>query len=85
MLTYAPGSDLDEVALCERFTLSRTPLRQVFHDLASAVRCDRLADVVDGLVSRGVHGLITEGSTGENYVQAVVKHIETARFTSGRL
>ena len=29
-----PGDDLDEVALCEKFGLSRTPLREVFRALA---------------------------------------------------
>ena len=29
----APGSDLDEVALCAAFGLSRTPVREVFRDL----------------------------------------------------
>lgn len=32
-LEYHPGSDLDEVALCDRFGLSRTPVREVFRDL----------------------------------------------------
>ncbi|MBF9027949.1 FCD domain-containing protein [Rhodobacterales bacterium FZCC0188] len=30
---YAPGADLDEVALCEEFSLSRTPVREVFREL----------------------------------------------------
>lgn len=33
-LELMPGSDLDEVRLSERFELSRTPLREVFRDLA---------------------------------------------------
>lgn len=33
-LDLMPGSDLDEVRLSERFELSRTPLREVFRDLA---------------------------------------------------
>lgn len=32
-LQMAPGSDVDEAALCERFELSRTPVREVFRDL----------------------------------------------------
>lgn len=32
-LELAPGSDLDETELCERFALSRTPVREVFRDL----------------------------------------------------
>lgn len=35
-LVYLPGSDLDEVALCARFNLSRTPVREVFRDLDGA-------------------------------------------------
>lgn len=32
-LELAPGSDLDEVALCDAFNLSRTPVREVFREL----------------------------------------------------
>lgn len=35
-LVYQPGVDLDEVALCDRFGLSRTPVREVFRDLDGA-------------------------------------------------
>lgn len=35
-LEFHPGSDLDEVALCDRFGLSRTPVREVFRDLDGA-------------------------------------------------
>ncbi len=30
----APGSDLDEAALCEAYSLSRTPMREIFQRLA---------------------------------------------------
>lgn len=30
----APGSDLDEAALCDRYALSRTPMREIFQRLA---------------------------------------------------
>lgn len=33
-LALRPGADLDEAALCEDFSLSRTPLREVFRHLA---------------------------------------------------
>jgi len=46
------------------------------------VRWDALADVIDWLISQGVHGLITGGSTGENYAQTVAERIEIARFTA---
>ncbi len=51
----------------------------------STVHWDRLADVVEWLVSNGVNGLITGGSTGENYAQTVAERIEIARFTHERL
>jgi dihydrodipicolinate synthase (EC 4.2.1.52) len=49
----------------------------------------RLAEVIDFVIAQGVHGLITGGSTGENYAQTVAERIEIARFThahvAGRL
>ncbi|MBY6158126.1 dihydrodipicolinate synthase family protein [Pseudooceanicola nitratireducens] len=45
------------------------------------VRWDGLADVIEHLIDKGVHGLITGGSTGENYAQTVQERIEIARFT----
>ncbi|WP_276719253.1 dihydrodipicolinate synthase family protein [Pseudooceanicola nitratireducens] len=45
------------------------------------VRWDGLADVIEHLIDKGVHGLITGGSTGENYAQTVEERIEIARFT----
>ncbi|MEM6887198.1 MAG: dihydrodipicolinate synthase family protein [Pseudomonadota bacterium] len=50
-----------------------------------SVRWDGLGDVVDNLVDAGVHGLISGGSTGENYAQTVEERIEIARFTHDRL
>lgn len=32
-LELSPGADIDETVLCERFELSRTPVREVFRDL----------------------------------------------------
>lgn len=32
-LEIAPGSDLDEVSLCERYGMSRTPMREIFQRL----------------------------------------------------
>ena len=46
---------------------------------------DALAAVVDHLVDNGVHGLISGGSTGENYAQTVEERLELARFTAQRL
>lgn len=54
-----------------------------------SVAWDRLAEVIDFVIAQGVHGLITGGSTGENYAQTVAERIEIARFThahvAGRL
>jgi len=54
-----------------------------------SMRWDGLADVIERLVAAGVHGVISGGSTGENYAQTVAERIEIARFThqqlSGRL
>ncbi|SIS90113.1 dihydrodipicolinate synthase family protein [Paracoccus saliphilus] len=41
---------------------------------------DALADVVDHLVEGGVHGIISGGSTGENYAETVEERLELARF-----
>ncbi len=46
---------------------------------------DALAAVVDHLVDSGVHGLISGGSTGENYAQTVEERLELARFTAQKL
>lgn len=46
---------------------------------------DALAEVIEFLVAAGVHGLISGGSTGENYAQTVDERIEIARFTHERL
>lgn len=42
---------------------------------------DALADVIEHLIDKGVHGIITGGSTGENYAQTVDERIELAKFT----
>ncbi len=50
-----------------------------------SVNWDALADIVDFLIGRGVHGLISGGSTGENYAQTVDERLQIARFTKDRL
>jgi len=45
------------------------------------VNRDALSDVIEHLISAGVHGLISGGSTGENYAQTVAERIEITRFT----
>ncbi|WP_281967477.1 dihydrodipicolinate synthase family protein [Roseovarius nanhaiticus] len=63
-----------------RFDGIYTPVVTPFADDHS-VRWDALADIIDRLIEQGVHGLITGGSTGENYAQTVAERIEVARFT----
>jgi 4-hydroxy-tetrahydrodipicolinate synthase len=46
---------------------------------------DALADVIDHLVDKGVHGLISGGSTGENYAQTVEERLQLARFSKQRI
>jgi len=72
--------------MAPRFTLEGiytpvvTPLNDDF-----TVNHGALGDVVDHLVNAGVHGLITGGSTGENYTQTVEERLEIARATRDRL
>ncbi len=46
---------------------------------------DALADQIEHLIEAGVHGVISGGSTGENYAQSVPERLELARFTKERL
>ena len=50
---------------------------------------DGLTAVIEHLVASGVHGVISGGSTGENYAQSVEERLDLARFThkalNGRL
>jgi 4-hydroxy-tetrahydrodipicolinate synthase len=46
---------------------------------------DALAEVIEFLIAAGVHGIITGGSTGENYAQTVAERIELARFTHAQI
>ncbi|MEL7098888.1 MAG: dihydrodipicolinate synthase family protein [Pseudomonadota bacterium] len=43
---------------------------------------EALSAVIERLISAGVHGLISGGSTGENYAQTVEERIEIARFVT---
>lgn len=55
------------------------------HHADGRVNFDTLANVVEHLIDRGVHGLITGGSTGENYAQTVAERVEIARFTKEQI
>lgn len=50
-----------------------------------SVDFDAMADVIEHLVENGVHGIISGGSTGENYTQTVEERLEIARFTKQQL
>jgi 4-hydroxy-tetrahydrodipicolinate synthase len=67
-----------------RFEGIYTPVVTPFHDDYS-VNWDALADVIDSLIEAGVHGLISGGSTGENYAQTVEERLEIANFTKDRI
>ena len=61
-----------------------TPVVTPYHEDGS-VNWDALSDVIEYLIASGVHGLISGGSTGENYAQTVPERIELARFTKDQL
>jgi len=67
-----------------RFEGIYTPVVTPFNDDFS-VNWDALANVIDSLIEAGVHGLISGGSTGENYAQTVEERLEIARFTKDRI
>lgn len=60
-----------------------TPLITPFHADGS-FDLDALAELVERLVAAGVHGLISGGSTGENYAETVEERLELARFITER-
>ncbi|WP_293572693.1 dihydrodipicolinate synthase family protein, partial [Phaeobacter sp.] len=49
------------------------------------VNWDALSQVIEYLIEAGIHGLISGGSTGENYAQTVDERLELARFTHKQL
>ncbi|MEX0307858.1 MAG: dihydrodipicolinate synthase family protein [Ruegeria sp.] len=49
------------------------------------VNWEALAEVIEYLIENGVHGLISGGSTGENYAQTVDERLQLARFTHEQL
>lgn len=60
-----------------------TPLITPFH-ADGTIDFDALADLVERLVEAGVHGLISGGSTGENYAETIEERLELARFIKDR-
>ncbi len=67
-----------------RFEGIYTPIVTPFKD-DFEVDWQALEDIVDFLISSGVHGLISGGSTGESYAQAVDERLEIARFIHERI
>jgi len=65
-----------------------TPLITPFFS-DGGVDFDSLALLIERLISAGVHGLISGGSTGENYAETVEERLQIARFiverTGGRI
>lgn len=65
-----------------------TPVITPF-DAEGEIEFDVLAELVDRLATAGVHGLISGGSTGENYAETVEERLKIARFvvdqTNGRI
>ena len=61
-----------------------TPIVTPYHD-DGTVHWDALADVVDYLLGAGVHGIISGGSTGENYTQTVAERVALAEFVQTRV
>ena len=60
-----------------------TPLITPFHP-DGAIDFDALAELIERLIGAGVHGLISGGSTGENYAETVEERLELARFITER-
>ncbi len=67
-----------------RFSGIYTPVVTPY-DAEGTARLDALEAVIEHLVAAGVHGVISGGSTGENYAQTVEERVALARFTKARL
>ena len=61
-----------------------TPVVTPYHDDGSP-NWEALAEVIDFLIDKGVHGLISGGSTGENYAQTVAERVQIAQFSRDRI
>lgn len=61
-----------------------TPVITPFHS-DGEIDFDALADLVERLVGAGIHGLISGGSTGENYAETIEERLTIARFIVDRV
>lgn len=61
-----------------------TPLVTPFHADYS-INWDGLSDVIENLINKGVNGLISGGSTGENYAQTIEERLQIAQFTKEQI
>jgi len=67
-----------------RFDGIYTPVVTPFH-ADGTPNLDALADVIESLLAAGVNGIISGGSTGENYAQSVAERLDLARFSKDRV
>lgn len=72
--------------MTQRFTLEGiyTPLITPFAADGS-IDYTVLAQLIENLIAAGVHGMISGGSTGENYAETVEERLEIARFIVGQV
>ena len=67
-----------------RFEGIYTPVVTPYHEDGQP-NLPALAEVIEFLIGAGVHGVISGGSTGENYAQTVDERIALAEFTKGQI
>ncbi|ASJ70618.1 dihydrodipicolinate synthase family protein [Granulosicoccus antarcticus] len=68
--------------MTSRFSLDGiyTPLITPMHEDGS-IDYESLTALIENLIACGVHGVVSGGSTGENYTMDVAERLEVARFT----
>lgn len=67
-----------------RFDGIYTPVVTPYHADGSP-NLDALSELIEFLISHGVHGMISGGSSGENYAQTVQERIDLAKFTKEQI
>lgn len=67
-----------------RFEGIYTPVVTPFNDDFS-INEDRFADVIENLISAGVHGLVIAGTTGEYYAQTYDERLHLMKFARDRI